>query len=246
MFAKKIKLENFNITKREKMLAAQRARAAPVPAPTPIAPPPTISITQDQTEKPENVTDHIDVVPGLVAPRPISANSSLHPSLPPKPSGDSVENGASAATTPVPQPAPETAPTPTPIVEKPARELMDPQIAALEEVCRRHILCFSIQLLTIISKNKVRWAWLGLRSARDIYLQHFGKIGSGDIELLVKEIEKDKLEKEKVLRGETLAPEGVAAEENEAMSPGAAAPPLGQGADSNRRDGDSDARMDTA
>ncbi|KAF5312071.1 hypothetical protein D9619_002707 [Psilocybe cf. subviscida] len=229
-FAKKIKLENFNIGKRERMLAAQRARAAPVaapaPAPTPAAPLPAITITQDQPEKSENATDRIDSVPGLVAPRPISANSSLHPSLPPKPSRESAENGSSAATTPVPQPAPETVPTPTPVVEKPVIPL-DPQIAALEE-------------------NKVRWAWLGLRSARDIYLQHFGKIGGGDIELLVKEIEKDKLEKEKVLRGEVPAPEGTAVEENEAMSPGAVAPPPGHGTESNRRAGDSDTKMDTA
>ena len=41
-------------------------------------------------------------------------------------------------------------------------------------------------------QNKQRWAWLALRTARDQYLQYFGKIGSGDIELLAQEIENEK------------------------------------------------------
>jgi hypothetical protein len=39
-------------------------------------------------------------------------------------------------------------------------------------------------------QNKQRWAWLALRAARDQYLQHFGKIGTGDIQVLAQEIEK--------------------------------------------------------
>ncbi|KAJ8472875.1 hypothetical protein ONZ45_g16501 [Pleurotus djamor] len=42
------------------------------------------------------------------------------------------------------------------------------------------------------SQNKTRWAWLALRTARDQHLQHFGKIGTGDLELLAQEIEKEK------------------------------------------------------
>jgi hypothetical protein len=41
-----------------------------------------------------------------------------------------------------------------------------------------------------------------LRVARDQYLQHFGKIGTGDIVLLAEEIEKEKRERDKVQRGE--------------------------------------------
>jgi hypothetical protein len=52
-----------------------------------------------------------------------------------------------------------------------------------------------------ILQNKQRWAWLALRTARDHHLQHFGKIGTGDIELLAKEIEAEK----RVPKGEELA-----------------------------------------
>lgn len=38
-------------------------------------------------------------------------------------------------------------------------------------------------------ENKHRWSWLALRTARDQYLQHFTKIGSGDVLLLAHEIE---------------------------------------------------------
>lgn len=44
----------------------------------------------------------------------------------------------------------------------------------------------------IFIQNKQRWAWLALRAARDQYLQYFGKIGNGDIELLAQEIENEK------------------------------------------------------
>jgi hypothetical protein len=50
-------------------------------------------------------------------------------------------------------------------------------------------------------QNKQRWAWLALRSARDQYLQYFGKIGSGDIELLAQEIENGKVKIEEMANG---------------------------------------------
>jgi hypothetical protein len=50
-------------------------------------------------------------------------------------------------------------------------------------------------------QNKQRWAWLALRTARDQYLQYFGKIGSGDIELLAQEIENGKLKSEETANG---------------------------------------------
>ena len=50
-------------------------------------------------------------------------------------------------------------------------------------------------------QNKHRWAWLALRTARDQHLQHFGKIGTGNIEELAREIEK---EREKIQRGEEI------------------------------------------
>ena len=45
--------------------------------------------------------------------------------------------------------------------------------------------------------------WLALRTARDQHLQHFGKIGTGDLELLAQEIETEKKrESERVQKGE--------------------------------------------
>ena len=52
-------------------------------------------------------------------------------------------------------------------------------------------------------QNKQRWAWLALRTARDQYLQYFGKIGSGDIELLAQEIENGKVKSEDTVNGLT-------------------------------------------
>lgn len=48
----------------------------------------------------------------------------------------------------------------------------------------------------IVVQNKQRWSWLALRTARDVHLQHFGKIGTGDVLLLAQEIEKDIADKE--------------------------------------------------
>lgn len=55
----------------------------------------------------------------------------------------------------------------------------------------------------IESQNKQRWSWLALRTARDQYLQHFGRIGTGDVALLVQEIEKERVaEREKMHRAD--------------------------------------------
>jgi hypothetical protein len=57
-------------------------------------------------------------------------------------------------------------------------------------------------------QNKQRWAWLALRTARDQYLQYFGKIGSGDIELLAQEIENGKVKSEDTANGLTAEEHG--------------------------------------
>lgn len=50
---------------------------------------------------------------------------------------------------------------------------------------------------------------MALRTARDQHLQHFGKIGTGDVELLIQEIEKEKqervAERERVQKAEETA-----------------------------------------
>ena len=65
-------------------------------------------------------------------------------------------------------------------------------------------------------QNKQRWAWLALRTARDQYLQYFGKIGSGDIELLAQEIENGKAKSEETANGLTAE---ASAEEHGSGSP---------------------------
>ena len=57
-------------------------------------------------------------------------------------------------------------------------------------------------MVLIIAQNKQRCAWLALRTARDQYLQHFGKIGTGDIILLQQEIENATVDKEKAAAAE--------------------------------------------
>ncbi|KAJ7610875.1 THO complex subunit 1 transcription elongation factor-domain-containing protein [Roridomyces roridus] len=60
--------------------------------------------------------------------------------------------------------------------------------------------------IIMLEEAKQRLAWLALRTARDQHLQHFGKIGTGDIELLAKEIE---IEAEKRVQDELAAGEEV-------------------------------------
>ncbi|TFY78462.1 hypothetical protein EWM64_g5550 [Hericium alpestre] len=96
-----------------------------------------------------------------------------HPAPTPTPQGKDVAPAAPPDVAPFPTPAP------TPAPEKPT----DSQILKLEE-------------------NKHRWSWLALRAARDRYLAHFGKIGSGDITLLAHEIEKEaRAERERIEQG---------------------------------------------
>lgn len=57
-----------------------------------------------------------------------------------------------------------------------------------------------------LHQNKLRWSWLALRTARDVYLNHLGKIGTGDVLQLQQEIEKEARElkerEERFRRGE--------------------------------------------
>ncbi|KAG6829776.1 hypothetical protein H0H92_003566 [Tricholoma furcatifolium] len=158
----------------------------------------------------------------LAAPQPQLANagaSPLHPSLPPKPGSAPLKpptpvptptptptattapapaggEGSEQQAAPTPAPAPAPAPSPTPAPEEPKPKPKpkavvlppDPMIAKYEEASIIHLL---------LPHNKQRWAWIALRTARDQYLQHFGKIGTGDIELLAKEIEEEKTKQEK-------------------------------------------------
>ncbi|OBZ68550.1 THO complex subunit 1 [Grifola frondosa] len=113
-------------------------------------------------------------------PPPRTPAPPLHPSLPAKPGTIPPSTSHDVAmSSPVRVPTPNP-PPPAPPVE-PAKVVLPPdeQIAKYEE-------------------NKQRWSWLALRTARDQYLQHFGKIGAGDVVLLLQEIEKEKQERERI------------------------------------------------
>ncbi|KAF7436248.1 hypothetical protein PC9H_003077 [Pleurotus ostreatus] len=169
-FVKKIKQEDTRIEMRKKFLARTAERRSAMQKAASPAPPPVITVTEKE--------DKADGPPG--AP---STGSTLHPSLPAKPGSTPAATPtttstapAPAAPTPLPAPAPVQPSVPAPV--QPAPVIVDEQIAKYEE-------------------NKTRWGWLALRTARDQHLQHFGKIGAGDIELLAQEIEKEKEEREK-------------------------------------------------
>lgn len=197
-FVKKVKQEDARIDMRKKQLtkAAERiaqARAKAAAAREAAASPAKEPALAQETTAP---------APAQTSPRPTSASAPLHPSLPAKPgtapptsaSMDSVAQ-PTPALTPAPAPVATPSPAPAPAAPEPAPALpADEIIAGYEE-----------------SKN--RWAWLALRTARDTYLQHFGKIGTGDILLLMQEIEKEKKEREERERAAT--------EETASPNPGA-------------------------
>ncbi|KAJ6469590.1 THO complex subunit 1 transcription elongation factor-domain-containing protein [Mycena vitilis] len=165
-FLKKIKQEDARIAMRQKHLAklasAAEARTAAAAA---AAAPPKVKAEDTTMEAPPPAADD------SATARPAASNpagSPIHPSLPAKPgSPTTAETPSITAAASAPAPTVTAAPPATPAPST------DDQIMKLEE-------------------NKQRWAWLALRTARDHHLQHFGKIGTGDIELLAKEIEAEK------------------------------------------------------
>lgn len=105
------------------------------------------------------------------------------------PTPQPIEQTTPVASTDMVVDAPETAAAPT---EQPATKAQEvPSQPAPAPAPPTDKVIISLQ------ENKNRITWLALRTARDQHLQHFGKIGTGDIELLSQEIEKEKLEKEK-------------------------------------------------
>ncbi|KAG6840767.1 hypothetical protein C0991_004552 [Blastosporella zonata] len=215
----------------------RRAKATPPPRkvetpPVKVEPTPTPKAEEPLTPKPSTPAPSDT----LATPQPTNPGGSpLHPSLPAKPGssspmklsssqeGESSEPPAIVAPTPTPaDPTPVLAPTPTPAPEAPPVEpkpvpVLPPDnlIAKYEEVSiasfylgPRTMRLDSDRVL-LLSQNKQRWAWIALRTARDQHLQHFGKIGTGDIELLAKEIELEKERLEQREKGEEAKGEEV-------------------------------------
>ncbi|KAG6332420.1 hypothetical protein ID866_6671 [Astraeus odoratus] len=185
-FVKKVKQEDARIDMRKKALArtaermAQaRAKAAAAAAAASSIPPSTDLLTSAPLSQ-ESGPPTADAAKPEASPQPVVASvaSPMHPSLPPKPSTaipPSMPAAPETGATLVPSSTSTAAagtPRPSPGPAAPAQPV-DEQLQKYEE-------------------NKQRWAWLALRMARDQYLQHFGKIGTGDIILLSQEIEAEK------------------------------------------------------
>ncbi|KAJ6463746.1 THO complex subunit 1 transcription elongation factor-domain-containing protein [Mycena vulgaris] len=191
-FLKKIKQEDAKIAIRQKYLAkvssAAEAKLATAQAKIKAESDTNIDLTPNKETDLDNATS----VPTSRPTAPNPAGSPIHPSLPAKPGSPASSERPLTPTVANPAPAPA-APAPPPA---PAPST-DEQIIKLEDVCTSR----AYVLLLTRRQNKDRWAWLALRTARDHHLQHFGKIGTGDIELLAKEIETEK----RVPKGEDLA-----------------------------------------
>lgn len=192
-FAKKIKMEDARINLRKQQLekvAQQKARALAQVQQKAESEVKDVKMSDVMSES--SATTTTPAPPVIV--QPVPTMPALHPSLPLKPSSSP---GPGPATSPSPaptlaavtqlqnQPSVRSTPPP-PVLTQPPNFLSDSVIAKHEE-------------------SKHRWSWIALRTARDRYLQHFGKIGPGDIVQLEVEIEKEKREKEKEAEAEAAA-----------------------------------------
>ncbi|KZT08810.1 UDP-glucose 4-epimerase [Laetiporus sulphureus 93-53] len=179
-FVKKVKQEDARIEVRKKQLtmaaermAKARAKAAAAKeAAASPAPASTPPVSQEASS-----TQPSSAVPSRVH----TPSAPLHPSLPAKP------GTVPPSTTEILAPKPEAARVSTPV---PPAAPESAHALPSDEIILQH------------EENKHRWSWLALRAARDQYLQHFGKIGTGDIVLLAQEIEKEKREREEKEREE--------------------------------------------
>lgn len=217
-FVKKIKLEDARINQRKKtlLMTAEKialAKAKITQANT-VTSSPTLAPSPAKDPPAEN-TNSAAIAIEAPAPTPTlspssallsGAKSSLHPSLPTKPGATSAPEPATVKpaspappTGPVSVPPSVKASSPAPVVIPQPAIPPDEQINRLEEVrfsCITTPHVRSNYVLRYDLQNKLRWSWLGLRTARDQYLQHFARIGTGDLVILQQEIEQA-IEKEK-------------------------------------------------
>ncbi|TFK41974.1 THO complex subunit 1 transcription elongation factor-domain-containing protein [Crucibulum laeve] len=237
-FVKKIKQEDARTEMRKTTLmkTAQRladARAKATAAAKPSEPP---SEDKESTAPMamETSTSSSDSTL-LAAPQPVSnpGSSPLHPSLPAKPGSPSKAVESSASPAPAPAVSAQLAPTPTPALAPAAAPTPAPVVLQLP----------ADDQINKFEENKQRWAWLALRTARDQYLQHFGKIGTGDVVALLSEIEKEK-EREK-MRKEG-APDVVEEHGSESTAAASTVEPGDepQPVDAQKSEADGDVKMD--
>ncbi|KAA1471600.1 UDP-glucose 4-epimerase [Dentipellis sp. KUC8613] len=183
-FVTKVKQEDARIEMRRKALAraaAQaKARAAPPPPPVAAAAPQAEAIAAPVATAPSHEGTK-------VAANGPSGSPMLHP-LPAKPGSSSKPSSSGGEPTPAPLPSAAAAtPTPAPAASAAPAAVSAP--AATPSPAPAPKLPPDDQIARF-QENKHRWSWLALRTARDRYLAHFGKIGTGDITLLAQEIEK--------------------------------------------------------
>ena len=204
-FLKRTKQLDARIAMRRKQLLQKAERLAEARAKQLAQRAAAQAVEEVQSEQKED-SSSATPAPAPAAPQPLSASGSapLHPSLPPKP-GTPVKTEASkpsvhtsdTVSTVSPQALP---PTPSPAPE----QLSDEQIKRMEQV--RPFLYFistTRYLNPFQFQDKQQLTWLALRVAREQHLQHFGRIGAGDIEQLVHAIEEEKKnERERTHKGE--------------------------------------------
>ncbi|TFY55419.1 hypothetical protein EVG20_g9323 [Dentipellis fragilis] len=200
-FVTKVKQEDARIEMRRKALARAAAQAKARAAPPP---PPAVPAATPQADV---IAAPVALVPShegtKVAVNGPSGSPMLHP-LPAKPGSSSKPPSSggepapaplppAATATPMPAPAAVSAPAATPSPAPAPKLPPDDQIARFQEVsavCPTSCVQGGDSCPLLRLQNKHRWSWLALRTARDRYLAHFGKIGTGDITLLAQEIEK--------------------------------------------------------
>lgn len=220
---KKIKQEDARIELRKKQLQKQAERTAQARVKAAAA---AAAQKEKEKEKEEVTTTPATTTtietPPASAPRTLPAPSTplLHPlpakpgSTPSKPdnkpvSQDNTTSASSPAPTPAPAPAPAPAPQPAPEPVPEPNYAADEIIQQYEEVSSAFPSFPKFCSHEHLHQNKLRWSWLALRTARDVYLNHLGRIGTGDILQLQQEVEKEARElkerEERVRRGEVQA-----------------------------------------
>ncbi|KAG2149407.1 hypothetical protein BD769DRAFT_1624094 [Suillus cothurnatus] len=175
-FVKKVKQEDARIEMRRKQLmknaerlAQAQAKAAALQESAARQETPALASTLAEPPKVEPPAASFSALLST----PSVSSSPLHPSLPPKPCSSPVKPFIEAAAR---------APTPTPA----AVSISETSSVTVPPPSFLH------DLTNMFEQNRQRWSWLALRTARDQYLQHFGKIGTGDVILLANEIEVEK------------------------------------------------------
>ena len=208
----RIALRKRTLARTAERIAQARSKTAAVSTDVPMAAPDAntqAAVTNQREATAPPVEQPKQAVPGPgLAPESAASLIVPHPSLPARP--------VSALSKPVDAPAPPSSPAPSGQVSTPALAPAPDVWANDEQIAKHEEVAYSLSEKRTAKLNcrqsKQRWSWLALRTARDQYLQLFGRIGTGDIEILAQEIEKEH-EKEKLKSEEATGSTGGGGEE---------------------------------